>query len=123
MQSFVLSFNLFFNFFFKKFFFLFGAFCVDSVLPVHSDAVKDDGEADVEEEVSFDNNQGNNCHSNSTSISSYWYAQDAERDHVQEELSVSESQENSKQFVVVNSNSMNFQAGRNEKNCWTNDVD
>ena len=105
----------------QKLFFFFGVFCVGSILPVHPDAVKDDGEADVEDEVDFANNQGNNCRPTS-SISSY-YAPEAERDHVEDEESTAESQEYSKQFVVLNSYSMNFHAGKNEKNCWTNDVD
>ena len=38
-----------------------GVFCPGSVLPVHPDAVKDDGEADVEDEVDPANNLGNDC--------------------------------------------------------------
>ena len=50
------------------------------------------------------------------------YAQDNVSDHVDDEENVSESQVCSKQFVVLNSYSMNFQAGKDEINCWTNDA-
>ena len=105
----------------QKFFLFFGVFCAGSILPVHPDAVKDDSEADVEDEVDFANNQGNNCRPIS-SISSHC-APEAERDHVEDEESTAESQEYSKEFIVLNSYSMNFHAGKNEKNCGTNDVD
>ena len=36
-------------------------FCSGSILPVHPDAVEDDGGADVKEEVDECSNEGNSC--------------------------------------------------------------
>ena len=93
--------------------FIHGIFCPGSVLPVHPDAVKDDGEADVEDEVDGENKY--------TWIKvSRVYTQDDEPNHVEEKEAISESKVNFNQFVVLHSYSMHFQAGKDKIDCWTN---
>ena len=80
-----------------------------SILPVHPDAVEDDGEADVQDEVDNSSNheifQGYSCCN---------YFQDDAGDYLEDEESVAESQVYSNEFVVFNSYSVNFQAGKYE---------
>ena len=83
-------------------------YCLSIILLAHPDAVEDEGEANVEDEVDDGSNQDVN---NDFII---FYAIDDDGDHVEEEENVAESQVCSKQFVVLNSYSVNFQAGKDE---------
>ena len=82
-----------------------------SALPVHPDAVEDDVEADVEDEVGDANNPGKECYSSSHED------QGEEHDGVERRQEIAESNVCEEQFVFLNSNSMNFEAGKDDINC------
>ena len=83
-------------------------YCLGIILLVHTDAVEDDSEANVEDEVDDGSKQDVNNHF------IIFYAIDDDGDHVKDEENVAESQVYSKQFGVLNSYSVNFQAGKDE---------
>ena len=78
-----------------------------TILPVHPDAMEDDGEANVKDEVNDGNNQ---VRSNDQFIpESCKTTLDDVEDEEEDNESVAKPQVCSKQFVVLNSYSMNFQ--------------
>ena len=78
--------------------------------------MKDDDEADVEDEVDSANNQANDC------ITSRVYTRDDESNHVKGKEDISESEVCSNKFVVLHSYSMNFQAGKDEIDGCSDDI-
>ena len=94
-----------------------GIFCP---LPVLPDAVQDDDEADVEDEVDSANNQVNNFKYKYVLIGDN--RDDDTINHVEGKEAISESKICSNQFVVLHSYFMNFQAGTDETDCCTDDI-
>ena len=68
--------------------------------------MEDDSEADVEDEEDEADNNGNPSKSSSQGN------QDSESSHVEDEENITESNVCCKQFVLLNSCSMNFEAGK-----------
>ena len=81
--------------------------------------MEDDGKADVEDEVSYEED----ADADYIEIKySGFRPDDAECKHVDDKGAISASKVFSNQFVVLHSHSMNFQAGKDKIDCSTNDV-